>query len=65
MAKQQTEKIRELAKQFKRAAEAVEKIADIEENEELIDEQQEELMEEALGKFYVIMVRIQKIQDEL
>lgn len=65
MAKQQTESIRELAKQFKKAAEAAEAVADIAENEELTDEQQEELMEEASAKFLVVMMRIQKMQNEL
>lgn len=65
MKKRQTESIRELAKQFKKAAEAAEAIADIAENEELLDEQQEEQMEEATAKFLVIMMRIRKIQDEM
>lgn len=65
MAKRQTESIRELAKQFKKAAEAAEAMADIAENEELLDEQQEEQMEEATAKFLAVMIRIQKIQNEL
>ena len=40
-------------------------MADIAENEELLDEQKEEQMEEATAKFLAAMIRIQKIQNEL
>ena len=57
--------IREMAKVFRKAADAAEKMADIGENEQLAEEEQEEQMETAAAELMVQMIKLQQLKDAM
>lgn len=54
--------LRELAKTFREAADVLDEITNIEENNELDEKQKEEAQEELLGKLMVKMIKINSLK---
>lgn len=59
------EELKELAKTFRKAADIVDKMAGIAENEQLTREEQEEQMETATAEFVVQMMKLQKLNGAM
>ena len=55
--------LRELAKTFREAADVLDEITNIEENETLDEKQKEEAQEELLGRLMVKMIKINSLQS--
>lgn len=57
----EVEELKELAKTFRKAADIVDKMAGIAEDEQLTHEEQEEQMEKAQAEFVVQMMKLHKL----
>lgn len=55
--------LRDLAKTFREAADVLDEITNIEENEALDEKQKEEAQEELLGKLMVKMIKINSLKS--
>lgn len=63
--REETKRLQEVAKAFRTAADTVDGMVDIVENDEMTGGQKEDGLEEAYAKFMVQMIKIQRLMDSM